>query len=355
MKGEMNMSFDIEMLADKTMETLNIAPGKVVWIWAGTKSIDFIEALAYRIRRQGAFWTLRLTSGRLSEMVARNLPDEYLSLVPGHELKWLSDIDMIVEVRDQGSQMQDIPLSRRRAMAAEWIALVDEAHRLGRRFVTVMNPSSELAAAYGIPVEQLQERYSQAINIDYSALAGRQSDICARLSAGDEVHITSSLGTDLRFRIKGRPIYLDNDSIPRGEVYIAPHEDSARGLAVIDKTFLVGKPFDKLRLIFHNGRVVDFAAPDPDGAKRFRKLLEVSSGDKDSLGELGIGLNPGIGEPTGDIMLDEKIYGSVHIALGMNEAFGGRNKSNLHLDLVILRPDLLLDGKPLIRNGEFVA
>ncbi len=74
------------------------------------------------------------------------------------------------------------------------------------------------------------------------------------------------------------------------------------------------------------------------------ELLAASSGDKDRIAELGIGLNPGIRELTGDIQLDEKLGGSVHIAIGMNHRFGGANHSNLHLDMIILQPSLRLDG-----------
>lgn len=69
------------------------------------------------------------------------------------------------------------------------------------------------------------------------------------------------------------------------------------------------------------------------------------------IAEFGIGLNPGATEPIGDVMLDEKIGGSVHVAIGMNERFGGRNRSNLHLDLVILRPTVWLDEMKVIEGG----
>jgi aminopeptidase len=111
---------------------------------------------------------------------------------------------------------------------------------------------------------------------------------------------------------------------------------------------------EQLRLTFAAGRVIDIAAPDAGGAAALRELLAAASGDKDVIAELGIGLNPGATEPVGDILLDEKIAGSVHIALGMNEAFGGRNRSNLHLDLVMLRPSVSLDGTILVADGVLV-
>jgi aminopeptidase len=108
---------------------------------------------------------------------------------------------------------------------------------------------------------------------------------------------------------------------------------------------------DHLRLRFVAGRVVEIDAPDAAGADVLRQLLAVSTGAKDVIAEFAIGLNPGVTEPIGDIGLDEKIGGSVHIAIGMNANFGGRNKANLHKDLVILSPTVWLDDVMLVDQG----
>ena len=150
-------NFDIETLADKTIETLSVRAGQVIWIWASTASLDFIEALAFRIRAQAAFWALRLTMESLLHRLGQDLPEPYLGLIPEHELRWLDDIDATVEVRDHGSHIPGVSPSRRRAMAAEWIALIDEANRRGHRRVTVLNPTPSLAAAYNLPLVELRE------------------------------------------------------------------------------------------------------------------------------------------------------------------------------------------------------
>lgn len=85
----------------------------------------------------------------------------------------------------------------------------------------------------------------------------------------------------------------------------------------------------------------------------WQEVMAAATGDKDVIAELGIGVNPGITEPTGNISLDEKIGGSVHIAVGMNDRFGVKNSSNLHQDMVILKPTVWFDGKVILKNGEF--
>ena len=343
--------FDIETLADKTTDLLSVSAGQVIWIWASTYSLDLIEALAFRIRQRGAFWTVRLMMESLLQRIGQETPEAYLTLIPEHEIRWLAHVTAIVEVRDHGGYLPGVPLPRRRAMGAEWIALIDEAARRGCRRVHVVNPTPALASAYGVPVATLRQRFWQAVNVDYEAVDRLQEQVAARLRKASEVTITSSLGTDLRLRIAGRPVLLDLDGIPRGEVYTPPYEDSAQGVAVIDRAFIKGRPIERLRLTFAAGRVAKVEAQDEAGVAAFNELLSTSAGDRDVIAEFAIGLNPGVTEPVGDIAIDEKIGGSVHIAIGMNDRFGGRNHSNLHLDLVMLRPSVELDGTTVVADG----
>src|SRR4030065_2673816 len=120
---------DAEILAEKTIAELDITPGQVIWIWASTHSLDFIEALAFRIRARGAFWSLRLIMEPLLQRIGKQVPFEYLGLVPEHELRWLKDVDGLIELRDHGGHIPGVEISRRRAMTSEWIALFDEAAR----------------------------------------------------------------------------------------------------------------------------------------------------------------------------------------------------------------------------------
>jgi len=345
--------FDVEVLAEKTVEMLAVSPGQVIWIWANVYSLDFIEALAFRIRARGAFWTLRLTSEPLLRRIGLEVPEPYLSLIPEHEVRWMDDMDAIIEVRDHPPTIPDVPLPRRRGMGAEWLALIETAARKGVRRLMVFNPTAALASAYQLPLEELRRRFWQAVNTDCGLLDRRQENIQKRLQGTRNVHISSPAGTDLHLRVDQRPVLVDTDSIPYGEVYVAPHEESAKGLAVINKAFFRGRLVENFRLTFSAGRVVEASAPNPGDTRAWQEVMGASNGDKDVIAELGIGVNPGVVEPVGNISLDEKIGGSVHIAVGMNDRFGGKNKSNLHQDFVILKPTIWFDGKVVIENGTF--
>jgi leucyl aminopeptidase (aminopeptidase T) len=193
--------FDIETLADKAVEMLSISAGHVIWIWASTYSLDLIEALAYRIRERGAFWAVRLTMESLLQRIGQGVPEPYLGLIPNHELCWLTDVNAIISVQDHRWHPQDVPLARRRAMGAEWRALIDNANRRGIRIIKTINPTPALASAYGMPLASLRQACWQAVNIDYKALDRQQGTVGARLAETKQVHISSALGTDLRLRI----------------------------------------------------------------------------------------------------------------------------------------------------------
>ncbi len=340
----------VEELAEQAVTMLDVQPGQMIWLWASTHSLDLIEALAFRIRARGAFWMVRLIMEPLLRRIILNAPEEYLAISPEHEKRWLKDIHAIIEVHDHPGAMPEMPLARRRAIGTEWIELIATAARLGVRRIEVANPTEALATAYGIPADRFRAAYASATHIDYNRLDRDMERVAGCLRQGQEIRITSALGTDLRLNIGGRPILLDTDNIPRGEVYTPPLEDSANGVAVIDRAFIVGKPFERLTLQFHEGRVADVYCPDPRGVDAFRQLLAASNGDKDRIAEFAIGLNPGAIEPIGDIMHDEKIGGSVHIAIGMNDRFGGINRSNLHLDLVMLAPVVWVDDRLLVQD-----
>jgi leucyl aminopeptidase (aminopeptidase T) len=353
-KGEpVPAEFDIEYLAEQAVDLLSVEAGQVIWIWASTHSLDLITALAFHIRSHGAFWTLRLISEQLLQRIGLDLPEQYMSLIPQHELRWMDDIDGIIEVHDHGGHIPGVEIARRRAMAAEWIALLDETSRRGIRHISICNPTPALADAYGVSLDILRQRYWNAINIDSPLLDRRMERIASLLSRASQVRITSPLGTDLTFHIDERPVYQDKLGLPRGEVYLAPHEDSAKGTVVIDQAFVRGHAIQRLKLTFEAGRLVDIQAPEAGAADSLRELLDVSGGDKDLIAEFALGLNPGANQLTGDIRLDEKIYGSAHIAIGANDSFGGCNRSNLHLDLVILHPTVWVDGQVLLDNDLF--
>jgi leucyl aminopeptidase (aminopeptidase T) len=141
--------------------------------------------------------------------------------------------------------------------------------------------------------------------------------------------------------------------VPTIEAYIAPVEGTAEGIAVIDGSIgalgLVAAP---VTITFAGGRAVTFGGGAE--AQALRGFVERAGGAGASmLAELGIGLNPQA-RVVGRIIEDEGTYGTCHIALGSNVHFGGRLDVPFHLDMVMWRPDIRVDGRVLMEGGRLV-
>ena len=164
--------------------------------------------------------------------------------------------------------------------------------------------------------------------------------------------------TDIKFRIKGRQgIKCDGHrNMPDGEVFIAPVETSTSGY--IQYSFPAiknGVAVPDVRLEFKNGKVIKASA-----SKNEEYLRQMIKTDKGAcmLGEFGIGLNPEIKKFISNILFDEKINGTIHLALGMAYKEGnGKNKSALHWDMIKdLRTNgkIIIDGKVIQKDGKFL-
>jgi len=223
-------------------------------------------------------------------------------------------------------------------------------------------PTAGQACAFGLDAEAYSDMFWRALDIDYAELRRRADAVTAALEGADTVRIRSPKGTDVTLGIKGRP--LDKDigvvtdaarlsNLPAGEVCLAPLEDQAEGTVVFDLAFWDGRRIEDLEVRFEHG------VARPVRAARefeyFRGVLASASGDADRIGELGIGLNPAVGEPCGYTLTDEKILGTVHLALGDNGMLGGVNDSTLHWDMMVLRPTVEVDGRPLLIDGEMMV
>ncbi len=178
------------------------------------------------------------------------------------------------------------------------------------------------------------------------------------LQGREEVHITAP-GTDLWLNVAERTFVpcVGEHNMPDGEFFTGPVEDSVEGeVAFSFPATYGGREVAGVRLRFEEGEAVEASA---DSGEEF--LLEMLDADDGArrLGELGIGTNYGISTATKEILLDEKIGGTVHMAIGMSyPETGGQNESAVHWDMVLdLRRggSIVVDGVELQRDGRFVV
>ena len=197
-----------------------------------------------------------------------------------------------------------------------------------------------------------------AITADYTRVAEVTRRVANWLSAGQTVRLVKA-GRELTLSIAGRMaiastgVYRERGqggNLPSGEAYIAPVEGTAEGELVVDGSMAgLGRLAAPLFLRIAAGRLVRADGP---GAERLTAMLDTSPQGR-NVAELGIGTNDRA-RLTGVVLEDEKIAGTVHVAFGDNSTFGGTVQAGVHLDGVMLAPDLYIDGRQVLAGGRLV-
>jgi len=225
------------------------------------------------------------------------------------------------------------------------------SHTAARRLAS--EAGARIATLPGVSEDQL----ARLMSADMAELRRRGHAIAAVLDAGEEATITCANGSDLRMSLRGRRAIPDAGeltapsafgNLPCGEGFISPDDSDCEGTLVVDGTIAtVGIPAEPVRMTVAGGHLVD--ATGPEGA-RLLELLNAHGPAGTTIAELGIGTNERA-ELSGEIIEDEKLLGTAHIAFGASEAIGGRVQVPVHLDSVVMRPVVAVDGQVIVRDG----
>jgi aminopeptidase len=342
---------------------LDVQPGMQVLIRTTPLAKPAVLALQREIARRGAYPILRVG------FVMWPSNPAWASDAPEELLGELSEIDRFASDHMDARVTMDAPENSRDGsdIPSDRFQLTKQAeHYFFRRtmaseipWVSCAFPTEALAQDAGLTLRQFEDVLYGACLIDWDKETERMARFVERFDAADEVHITGT-GTDLTLSLAGREGNVDDghDNMPGGEFFYSPLEDSANGVIEFCEfpASYQGHEFAGIRLEFRDGAVVEASATK--GEATLHALLDRDEGAR-GIGELGIGCNPGITKPMKHVLFDEKIDGSVHLALGQSyEKVGGTNTSSIHWDIVKdLRPGgrIELDGRPVQENGTWLA
>ncbi len=336
---------------------LEVRPGQQVMVVAGTLAEPLVTALHRAILDRDAWPLLRMSPPGLPEDFYAHAQERHLDEHAPLALKELQGLDGWVRVDAPANTRAlsgvDPALMARVARAA---APVQET-RMGLRWCATLWPTAGLAQEAGMSLEEYERFVAQALFLDrtdpvsaWEELSRGQARLVGRLAQADEVRIQAE-GTDLRLGVGGRT-WINSDgrtNMPSGEVFTGPLEDSVTGTV----RFTIpsnhrGAQVEDVELRFQDGEVVDARAGRGDA--RLQAALATDAGAR-RLGELGIGTNIGVDRATGSTLLDEKMAGTVHLALGRSyPETGGVNRSAVHWDLICD----LRDGGRLSADGEVI-
>lgn len=204
------------------------------------------------------------------------------------------------------------------------------------RWVLTQVPTSAMAQEAGVSLEWLREFYYKSVLVDYDKMKEELSALEAILDKGKEVHVTGER-TDLRFSIEPRLALAcyGERNIPDGEVFMAPVHDSIEGTIYFDfPTLAYGREVRGVYLEFEKGKVTKAKADI--GEEDLNKILDTDNGAR-YVGEFAIGANYNITNGMKNTLFDEKIGGTIHMALGRayrEKRGGGENESAIHWDIV---------------------
>lgn len=206
-----------------------------------------------------------------------------------------------------------------------------------------------------------EDMFLRAASVDYSNISERSKKLIYFLKNKKIIKIKTRLGTNIDLSIKGRKLhgnaaglYVKKGSwgnIPAGEIFLAPNEGTTNGIFIVDASIL-GKVDKPIKITVNNG----FAAKIEGGktALKLKKELEkIKNKNAYNIAELGIGMNDNA-KIIGNVLEDEKVLGTAHIAMGNNASFGGKVNVPIHLDGVFKKPTMEADGKVFMKNGKLL-
>ena len=199
---------------------------------------------------------------------------------------------------------------------------------------------------------------ARVMAVDFPALRARSAAVARALSDADEAHLTCPLGSDLRLDLRGRDgISDDGDlsapgafgNLPCGEGFIAPA--GGEGTVMASSLAAIGLASEPARLTVRAGRLAEATGPE---GEQLLDALRAHGEAGVNLAELGVGTNDRA-TLTGNVLEDEKILGTVHVAFGASAGIGGTVAVPIHLDVVVLEATLNVGGQPILEAGRLVV
>jgi aminopeptidase len=236
------------------------------------------------------------------------------------------------------------------------------AERLSKRWCLTQYPAPANAQLAELSTEGYENFVWDAVNKDWDEQREFQANMVDLLEPADEVRIVSGDTTDVTMSIAGNPVLNDyaEKNLPGGEVFTAPVADSVEGEVLFDKPlYHQGREVEGVYLEFEDGEVVDHAAEKNEEV--LTEVLETDEGAR-YLGELGIGMNRDIDRFTYNMLFDEKMGDTVHMAVGRayEDTVGEENEQNdsaVHVDMIVDMSEdsrIEVDGETVQEDGQFV-
>jgi len=349
-----------QILAD----AIDLAAGDDLIVKSEPVAEDLVVALHEIAGDRGAnpvtLWTNR--GGRPIRAYLRAADDAGVEFeTPAHEQALVEEADchVVIKAERNVTELDDVDSDVTAAYRQAHSPILDE--RLTDRWTLTQHPTPANAQLAEMSTEAYENFVYDAIIKDWDEQEAFQEHMVEILEAGEAVRIVSGETTDVTMSIAGNHALNDTNvhNLPGGEVFTAPVPDSVEGEVLFDKpVYQNGREVLGARLVFEAGEVVDYGAEKNEDV--LESILETDPGAR-RLGELGIGMNRDIDRFTYNMLFDEKMGDTVHMAVGRayEETVGEGNEQNQsaqHVDMIVDTSEdsrIEVDGEAVQRNGTF--
>jgi aminopeptidase len=361
----------VEKLADLLVNySVKVKPGDNVAIQGEILAEPLHKAVLVKVLQAGGNPFLLVSPNGINELYYRYASDEQIKHIPppAELMNETYDVFIYIKGEENTRALANVNpariVARQQSRAGLWTSFLKRAARGRVRWVYTLYPVNAFAQDAEMSLTEYEDFIYTAClgNLDdpkeyWKWISARQQKIIDWLKGRNNIHVTAP-ETELDFSIADRAfISCDgHENMPDGEVYTGPVEDSLFGNVCFSYPAIInGHEVSGVRLHFENGRVVKATAEKNENL--LLKILDTDEGAR-RVGEFAFGMNQGITGITKQILFDEKIGGSFHIALGSSyPQTGGKNISAIHWDMICdMRQggEVIVDGQRLYKDGQFV-
>jgi aminopeptidase len=346
-----------EIIVDHSVK---VEKGDTVQVAAPAVAEDLVVALYEQLGERGAKPSLSMRSSRADRAFLRACDTDDFELHE-HSMAEMEETDAVIIVKgsENAAETSDVPPEKVAARTSANAPIQRE--RMGKRWVGTQFPAPGEAQLAEMSTSSYEEFVYGAMNKDWDEQREFQRQMVEILDPADEVRIVSGDTTDLTMSISGMKTINDygEKNLPGGEVFTAPVPDSVEGEVLFDKPVMrQGREIEGAWLRFEGGEVVEHNAEKNEDV--LVGVLDTDEGAR-RLGELGIGMNRDIDRFSYNMLFDEKMGDTIHLAIGkaIRETVPeGRpyNESAAHLDMIVDMSEdsfIEVDGEIVQRDGTF--
>ena len=354
---------DFELARVMLSHSLKVKPKEKVLITVSDLAMSLGKAVFEETLKMGAYPMLDITPSGLDYSFFNLADDWQRNYVPTEvikeKIKWADAYVRIVaddNLRELAQIKPEIMTARARLTRPLMDPMIDS-----KRWILTWYPTGAMAQEAGVSIDFMREFYYNACLVDYNKMESDLMVLRSVMDRGKEIHVVGKM-TDLYVNIEGRLAEACSGecNIPDGECFVAPVTNGVNGEVYFElPTLAYGHEVSGIHLEFKDGKVINASAERGEAA--LLKMLETDPGAR-YLGEFAIGANYNITRGMMNTLFDEKIGGTIHMALGRaykDKRGGGENESAVHWDLVkdmrLPGSVLTIDGKVILRDGKLLV